>query len=138
MNRLFLLLALTSALVACGGDKATSTEGEAGHGAAAPSGEYERGPHRGRMLRDGDFALEVTIFETNVPPQYRLYAYLGDKPLPPAEVAATVELKRLDGDVNRFSFKPENDYLTGSGTVTEPHSFDVKVTATHEIGRAHV
>ena len=81
MTRLFFLFALTGALAACGGDKATSTESEAGHGAAATSGEYERGPHRGRMLRDGDFALEVTIFETNVPPQYRLYAYRGDHEL---------------------------------------------------------
>ena len=32
------------------------------------AGEFERGPHRGRLLRDGDFALEVTIFETGVPP----------------------------------------------------------------------
>jgi cobalt-zinc-cadmium efflux system membrane fusion protein len=81
------------------------------------------------MLRDGDFALEVTIFETNVPPQYRLYAYQDGKPLPPSEVDATVELRRLDGEVNRFTFKPDQDYLTGSGTVTEPHSFDVVVDA---------
>ena len=136
MTRLFLILALTCALAACGGDKAASTEGEAGHGADAATGEYERGPHRGRMLRNGDFALEVTIFETNVPPQYRLYAYRGDKPVAPAEVDATVELKRLDGEVNRFTFKPENDFLTGGGTVAEPHSFDVKVTATHG-GKTH-
>ena len=83
------------------------------------------------MLRDGNFALEVTIFETNVPPQYRLYVYQDDKPLTPEEVEAVVELLRLDGEVNRFTFKPEGDYLTGSGTVTEPHSFDVTVNATH-------
>jgi len=51
---------------------------------AAVSADYERGPHRGRMLRDGDFAIEVTIFETGVPPQFRLYAYRNDEPLPPA------------------------------------------------------
>ncbi len=134
MTRLLILIALTTALVACGGDQPAHSEGEAGHGAAAA--EFERGPHRGRMLRDGEFALEVTIFETNVPPQYRLYAYRGDKPIAPAEVDATVELKRLDGEVNRFTFKPENGFLTGSGTVTEPHSFDVKVTATHG-GKTH-
>lgn len=126
--RLPLIVLLLLLLSACGGSEpAPSAEA---HGDAAPA-EAERGPHRGRMLRDGDFALEVTIFETNVPPQYRLYAYQDDKPLKPEEIDAAVELLRLDGEVNRFTFMPEGDYLTGNGTVTEPHSFDVKVTATH-------
>lgn len=134
MNR-FALVLLIPLLAACGRQAAPAPEaGE--HGAAAPAAEFERGPHRGRMLRDGDFALEVTIFETNVPPQFRLYAYQNDKPLKPGEVIPTIELKRLDGEVNRFSFTPENDYLTGSGTVIEPHSFDVKVTAQHA-GKNH-
>ncbi len=126
--RLFLAVLLVFLLSACGGSEpAPSVEG---HGSPAAS-DFERGPHRGRMLRDGNFALEVTIFETNVPPQYRLYVYQDDKPLKPEEVEAVVELLRLDGEVNRFTFKPEGDYLTGSGTVTEPHSFDVTVNATH-------
>lgn len=131
--RLVSTAALALLLVACGkSDPAPET----GEGAGEAAAEYERGPHRGRMLRDGDFALEVTIFETNVPPQYRLYAYQNDKPLKPTEVGVTIELKRLDGEVNRFTFRPENDYLTGSGIVTEPHSFDVKVDAKHA-GKAH-
>lgn len=135
MIRLALSTLLLTLLAACGGDGATAPE--AGSAASAPAaGEYERGPHRGRMLRDGDFALEVTIFETNVPPQYRLYAYQDNKPLPAASVEATVRLRRLDGEVNDFTFKPEGDYLTGSGEVTEPHSFDVEVTATHA-GKTH-
>ncbi len=93
--------------------------------------DYERGPNNGRLLRDDDFALEVTIYETNVPPHYRLYAYRGGKPIMPEEVSVTIELSRLDSEVNRFTFTPENDYLVGSGEVTEPHSFDVKVTAEH-------
>ena len=126
--RMLLIVFLVFLLSACGGSEpAPLVEG---HGAPA-AGEFERGPHRGRMLRDGDFALEVTIFETNLPPQYRLYAYQNDKPLQPDQVEAVVELLRLDGEVNRFTFKPEGDYLTGSGTVTEPHSFDVTVNATH-------
>jgi len=65
-----------------------------------------------------------------------LYAYRDDKPIKAADVNATIELKRLDGEVNRFTFKPENDFLVGSGTVVEPHSFDVKVNATHT-GKMH-
>lgn len=99
-------------------------------GANSAPEAFERGPHRGRMLLDGDFALEVTIFETGVPPQFRLYAYRNDQPLPASQVEATVELTRLGGGVDRFTFKAEGEYLTGGGTVLEPHSFDVAVTAT--------
>jgi cobalt-zinc-cadmium efflux system membrane fusion protein len=88
------------------------------------------------MLRDGDFAIEVTIFETNVPPQYRLYAYKDGKLIKPSEVVPTVTLKRLDGETNIFTFTPEDQYLTGSGQVTEPHSFDVEVKAQYA-GKTH-
>jgi len=121
-------------LTACGASDLPPQETSEAHGAAAA--EFERGPHRGRMLRDGDFAIEVTIFETGVPPQFRLYAYENDKLLRPGVVVPTIELKRLDGETNRFTFKPEGDYLTGSGTVVEPHSFDVKVSAQHA-GKTH-
>lgn len=130
--RLALLLTLSLVLVGCG--ESTSAEKPADSQVAA--GDYERGPHRGRMLRDGDFAVEVTIFETNAPPHYRLYAYKGGQPLKPSEVDVSVQLSRLDGEVNRFTFEAENDYLTGSGTVVEPHSFDVKVEARHN-GQTH-
>lgn len=98
--------------------------------------EFERGPHRGRLLRDGNFALEITIFEDNVPPQFHLYAYKGEKPLDPKDVQATIELSRLDGEVSRFDFQPKEDFLDGATTVVEPHSFDVKVEATYE-GKPH-
>ncbi len=126
MSRLIPLLALL-ALAAC--DTTTDVPASEGHGAPAAA-DYERGPHRGRMLRDGDFALEVTIFETGVPPEFRLYAYRGEQPLAPSEVNATVELTRLGGVVDKFSFRADGDVLIGSGVVTEPHSFDVRVAAT--------
>lgn len=125
-------LALLLGLAACGSEPPPAApEGEA---AAAP--DYERGPHNGRMLRDGNFALEVTIFEDGVPPEHHVYAYRDGKPIAPVGVQVTVTLTRLDGEVNRFSFAPEQDYVKGSGTVTEPHSFDVSVQAV-ESGRRH-
>ena len=128
-SRLTLLAAL--ALAGCSAETPPAAP-EAGAAAA----DYERGPHNGRMLRSGDFALEVTIFEDGVPPEHHVYAYRSGKPIPPAQVQLAVTLRRLDGEVNDFSFSPEGDYLKGSGTVTEPHSFDVGVTAV-ERGRTH-
>ena len=37
----------------------------------------ERGPNNGRLLRDGDFAVELAIFETGVPPEFRAWAPIG-------------------------------------------------------------
>lgn len=128
MNLRLCALLLSGALLsACGG---TEPPGATEH-ASAPAAEYERGPHRGRMLRDGNFALEVTVYETNVEPHYRLYAYLDDRPLPPGEVQARIRIKRLDGEQTDFRFVPEQDHLKGSATLAEPHSFDVQVQATH-------
>lgn len=125
------LMALAAGVSACGqGAPAQKAEGE------AAATEYERGPHRGRMLRDGDFALEVTIYEEGPEPLFRLYPYLKDKPVDPRQVQANITLSRLGPKTDRFAFTAENDYLTGPGVVSEPHSFDVAVTATHA-GRQH-
>lgn len=125
---MFAAVAASALMSGSCGEKPSSAEG--GAEAAAASGEYERGPHRGRMLRDGTFAIEMTIFEDGVPPEFHVYAYENDKPLPPNEVQLSVELLRLGNKVDRFAFTPREDYLLGNGVVTEPHSFAVKVTAT--------
>jgi cobalt-zinc-cadmium efflux system membrane fusion protein len=94
--------------------------------------DFERGPHDGRLLRDGDFALEITIFEEGVPPEFHIYPYSDGEPVDPREVQLSVTLSRLGGAVDRFTFQPVQDYLRGLGVVREPHSFDVAVAAAHE------
>lgn len=136
MIRFSFIVLLSVFLMACGESGKTPVGEPNKAEAAAASGEYERGPHRGRMLRKGNFAVEITIFETNAPPHYRLYLYQNDKPIPPQSAQLQITLKRLDGEVNEFSFKPENDYLKGSDEVVEPHSFDVTVQAQHA-GTSH-
>lgn len=122
---LAIALAITS-LAGCG-EPAPAVE--EGHEVAAA--DYERGPHRGRMLREGDFAIEMTIFEDRVLPEFHVYAYKSDKPIAPSEVGLGVQLSRLGGETTSFQFSQVEDYLRGNGVVVEPHSFDVKVAATH-------
>lgn len=90
----------------------------------------EEGPRGGKLLRGDGFEIEVTIFEDDVPPEFRLYGYRQGKPIPPAELKATLELHRLDKQ-DLFAFQPREDYLLGTGVVKEPHSFDVVVRAEH-------
>lgn len=99
-------------------------------GEATPE-EFERGPQNGRLLRNGKFSLEVTIFETGVPPEFRFYVYENDKQVSPADVNVSVELGRLGGIVDRLTFTPEANYLKSTSPVIEPHSFDVLISAQH-------
>jgi len=135
-SRRFVLLGAVGlsvlSLTACG--KPTAKD-EQGHGAGAED-DFERGPHNGRLLRKGEFSLEVTIYEVGVEPEFRLYPFWRDKPLDPASVSVTVRLTRLGGRVDSFAFTPQAGYLRGQGVVAEPHSFDVRVDANHR-GQAY-
>lgn len=99
-----------------------------GHGLGAGAGEEAAtGPHGGRLLQQDDFAIEVTIYENGVPPEFRLYAYRDGEPVEPGAVKAQIELARLGGGRDLIDFKPEAGYLRGAGEVSEPHSFEVLV-----------
>lgn len=102
-----------------------------GHNHAAMATESVKGPHGGKLFTDGDYAVEVTIFEQNQPPQFRLYTYLNNKPLVPKESTVELKVSRLGREAETFKFTPENDYLTSKITVEEPHSFKVDIDATH-------
>ncbi len=99
--------------------------------ADAPVTDYPRGPHNGRLLTDGDLGLEVTIYEPDIPPQFRVFPFKNGKPLDPAEIKLLIHLDRFLDRKDTINFKKEGDYLVGDKVVEEPHSFDVTVTATY-------
>jgi len=112
-----LLMSLSSAALA------SSTE--------AKEVEPEKGPHRGRMLREDDFAIELAIFETGVPPEFRVWASHDGEALPPESVKVSVTLGRLgDGD-DQINFRPQEDFLRGDMEIVEPHSFLVTLNAAY-------
>jgi len=118
------------------------SEGPDDHGhdhaahAASELEEAVKGPHGGRLLADGDFAVEITIFERGVPPEFRAYQFDNGQLLDPRQGKLTVDLHRFGGRVDHFEFEPRDDYLLGSGIVEEPHSFEVELVATHD-GKTH-
>jgi cobalt-zinc-cadmium efflux system membrane fusion protein len=100
-------------------------------GAEVQEIEPEKGPHRGRMLREDDFAIELAIFETGVPPEFRVWASQGGEALPPEKVKVSVTLGRLgDGD-DQINFRPQEDFLRGDMEIVEPHSFLVTLNAAY-------
>lgn len=98
----------------------------------ASSEEVEKGPHNGRMLKKDNFAIELSIFETGVPPEFRVWVTHNDQPVSPENVDLTIKLTRLGDVVDNINFAVENDYLRGDMAIYEPHSFLVTVVAKYQ------
>lgn len=89
----------------------------------------QKGPHGGKLFTQEGYAVEATIFETGVEPQFRLYTTQDGKPLDPAASQITLTLERLGRPPQVFTFAKEHDYLKGDAVVEEPHSFKVAIAA---------
>lgn len=98
--------------------------------------EIEKGSHNGRMLRDGEFAIELAIVESGVPPEFRVWATDKGQPISPDKVDLNIKLTRLGGDVDNIQFIQQDDFLRGDTVIYEPHSFVVTITANHQ-GKTH-
>jgi cobalt-zinc-cadmium efflux system membrane fusion protein len=130
INLGFLVAAMVIAAVSLWARSADS-EQQTERSEQAAAETSDQGPNGGRMLRDGDFAIELQIVEAGIPPEFRVYAYDQGNVLEPESVLVEVILGRLGNIKDSFAFVPEGAYQRGIGIVREPHSFDVYVTATH-------
>jgi cation diffusion facilitator family transporter len=84
------------------------------------------GPHGGPILTiEGGF-VELSIFETNVPPRFRLY-FFGDHRQAVAPPAGAVELEtvRPGGERQPFAFHLDDQCLESTDEIPEPHEFRV-------------
>ncbi len=93
----------------------------------------KEGPNGGKLLEKDGFSVEITIFESGIPPEMRVYVYKNNQLIAPDQVdELVVTLSRLGGDQDILQFSPEQDYLVSDQVVAEPHSFDVEVNAKFE------
>lgn len=112
-------------------DKA-SHAGEHAEKAGEEAAPDQKGPHGGRLFTQGTYALEVTIFEVDSVPVFRLYPYKNGKAMAPGASDVTVLVQRLGQEAQTYRLIPEQDYLTSTDELEEPHSFDVKIKATFD------
>ena len=91
--------------------------------------EIIKGPHGGKLFSQDDYSVEVTIFEQNTPPEFRVYTYENNQPLNPQLSRINIQLERLARKPQLIDFVQENDYLKSNTTIEEPHSFKVKINA---------
>lgn len=115
-----------------GAEEAKHEAGETGRADEAPA----KGPHGGRMFSQGEFALEVTIFEQGVPPEFRVYAFEKRTPVNPVGVKAQIRLERLGAPPETIGLRKEGEFLRGEQVIVEPHSFKVALSAEYK-GQAY-
>jgi cation diffusion facilitator family transporter len=70
----------------------------------------------------GDLILEV--FESGVPPRFRLRAAVGPAPSPATTIVTTV---RPDGARQDFAMVARGEYLESVGEIPEPHAFSAQI-----------
>jgi cobalt-zinc-cadmium efflux system membrane fusion protein len=129
LTHLLFIALLSVLLTACnGGSSETDAAASAAHSAEA---EPEKGPHRGRLLRDGDFTLELSIFETGVPPEFRVWVTEQGQPVNLDDLDLTVKLIRLGDRIDNIGFKTQDDFMRGDTVIYEPHSFVVSIEAVY-------
>ena len=116
LTYLLSLLLLITQITAC--DNSTTDMRE-----ISSTAEIIKGPHGGRLLTSDNFKLELSIFETGVPPEFRAWSTLNDKALDPSSVDLTITLTRLGGKLDVIKFTPHGDALRGGTVIYEPHSF---------------
>ena len=128
---LFSALALALLLAACGGNSGSTDEHGSEADEHAEAMKPQKGEHGGRLLEQGDYAVELAIAEDGTPPKYQAWLYRDGKPLAATAGAVEVRLKRLGNLAENHTLTPQADgSLMARSIVGEPHSFDVEVLAT--------
>ncbi len=86
--------------------------------------------HGGQQFSKDGLTLDVSIFESGIPPQFRIKATDNSgKAIAPEKIKLSVELKRLGGQVDAFTFMHGGNGFVSREVVVEPHSFDAEVKA---------
>jgi nickel/cobalt exporter len=100
--------------------------------------KLQHGAHGGTVLDTGHGFLEISVFETGVPPRFRLYFFGRDAQpgKPSADATVTLETIRPDGAREKFEFKACGDFLEATTHLPEPHEFTARVSLAHG-GHAH-
>jgi len=101
-----------------------------GHDHAHHHGHSHDHDEVARLIKlNGGIAVDVEIFEDNVPPRFRVRAVTGA--LPEAR-DFTIETRRPDGSRQSFTFEDRGEYLESLDPVPEPHAFVAEIRVGRE------
>jgi nickel/cobalt transporter (NicO) family protein len=91
------------------------------------------GPHGGMLLDTGHGWLEISIFETNVAPRFRIYPCKSNgQPVSlPKSTQLSIQTARVDGTTQKFSFATQDTCWESTSELPEPHEFLAVITLGH-------
>ncbi len=91
-----------------------------------PRKPVQRGPHGGPLVAIIKGCVELSVFETGVPPRFRLYFYnaKGRGVSPPAARSVTLATVRKGTQLQTFQFKRYRGWLEATTLLPEPHEFN--------------
>lgn len=89
-----------------------------------------------QIINTGDGVVNLSVFETGVPPVFRLAFSEHGKAFLPEPSSVVIETVR-PGDVRQtFAFVAKEGFLESTTDIPEPHEFDMTLTLSHD-GHAH-
>lgn len=90
-----------------------------------------------KLIRTGHGGLvKLSVFETGVPPVFRLQFMEGGKEYLPEPASVAIETVRPGGVRQTFAFVRKEDFLESTTDIPEPHEFDMTLTMSHD-GHSH-
>jgi len=103
------------------------------HPAHAASDDQKHGPHDGPLVDTGHGSIELSVFETGVPPRFQLFFSdaKGRGTAPPAPGSIGLSTLRPDATRQVFTFKAGPGYLESNEEIPEPHEFVVSLELGH-------
>jgi nickel/cobalt exporter len=94
---------------------------------------HQHAPHGGKVINTGHGIVELEVFETGVPPHFRLHSY--DQTMVVKAFAehecVTIETIRPDGVKQAFELKPAGLFLESTQEIPEPHEFEAVLSMGH-------
>ena len=104
--------------------------------AAAAHEHHEHGHDDTKLINTGHGVVQLSVFETGVPPVFRLAFSEHGKPFLPEPSSVIVETLRPGGARQTFAFVAKEGFLESTTDIPEPHEFDLTLTLSHD-GHAH-
>jgi len=80
----------------------------------------------------GRGTVEISVFETGVPPVFRLAFSEHGKAYLPEPASVSIETLRIGGGSQTFAFVAKEGFLESTTDIPEPHEFDLTLTLTRD------
>ena len=97
---------------------------------------HEHGHDDTKLINTGHGIVNLSVFETGVPPVFRLAFSEHGKAFLPEPSSVIIETSRPGGERQTFAFVTKDGFLESTTDIPEPHEFDLTLTVSHD-GHSH-